>query len=115
MGDNIDIRRIKIMEKDFWNYDGSFAFGDSMSPTFKHAAFVLFKRKRLPKKGDLVAYHSKGFDKDGSFNGKKGRVCHRCVDVQGEKYIIKGDNRNYVETIDKKDIEGAVVWCVKIW
>ena len=103
------------MDRDFWNYDGASVAGTSMLPLFRFA-FIFWKRGRLPKVGDLVCYRSEGYDEEGRFNPKKkGNVCHRCIGIEGDIFLIKGDNRNYVERVPKKDIQGTVIKAFKIF
>ena len=103
------------MDRDFWNYDGASVAGTSMLPLFRFA-FIFWKRGRLPKVGDLVCYRSEGYDEDGKFNPKKkGNVCHRCIGIEGDIFLIKGDNRDYVEKVPKKDIQGTVIKAFKIF
>ena len=103
------------MDRDFWNYDGASVAGTSMLPLFRFA-FIFWKRGRLPKVGDLVCYRSEGYDEEGRFNPKKkGNVCHRCIGIEGEIFLIKGDNRNYIERVPKKDIQGTVIKAFKIF
>ena len=103
------------MDKDFWNYDGGFVAGTSMLPLFRFG-FIFWEHGRMPKVGDLVCYRSEGYDEDGRFNPKKkGNVCHRCIGIEGDIFLIKGDNRNYVERVPKKDIQGTVIKAFKIF
>ena len=103
------------MDNDFWNYDGTFVSGTSMLPLFRFG-FIFWKRGRLPKVGDLVCYRSEGYDEDGNFNPKKkGNVCHRCIGIEGDIFLIKGDNRDYVERVPKKDVQGTVIKAFKIF
>ena len=103
------------MDNDFWNYDGTFVSGTSMLPLFRFG-FIFWKRGRLPKVGDLVCYRSEGYDEEGRFNPKKkGNVCHRCIGIEGDIFLIKGDNRNYIERVPKKDIQGTVIKAFKIF
>ena len=103
------------MDRDFWNYDGASVAGTSMLPLFRFA-FIFWKRGRLPKVGDLVCYRSEGYDEEGRFNPKKkGNVCHRCIGIEGDIFLIKGDNRDYVERVPKKDVQGTVIKAFKIF
>ena len=103
------------MDRDFWNYDGAFVAGTSMLPLFRFG-FIFWKHGRMPKVGDLVCYRSEGYDEDGNFNPKKkGNVCHRCIGIEGDIFLIKGDNRDYVEKVPKKDIQGTVIKAFKIF
>ena len=103
------------MDKDFWNYDWGFVAGTSMLPLFRFG-FIFWKHGRMPKVGDLVCYRSEGYDEDGRFDPKKkGIVCHRCIGIEGDIFLIKGDNRDYVEKVPKKDIQGTVIKAFKIF
>ena len=103
------------MDKDFWNYDGTFVAGTSMLPLFRFG-FIFWEHGRMPKVGDLVCYRSEGYDEDGRFNPKKkGNVCHRCIGIEGDIFLIKVDNRDYVERVPKKDIQGTVIKAFKIF
>ena len=103
------------MDRDFWNYDGAFVAGTSMLPLFRFG-FIFWKHGRMPKVGDLVCYRSEGYDEEGRFNPKKkGNVCHRCIGIEGDIFLIKGDNRDYVERVPKKDVQGTVIKTFKIF
>jgi hypothetical protein len=103
------------MDRNFWNYDGGFVAGTSMLPLFRFG-FIFWKHGRMPKVGDLVCYRSEGYDEEGRFNPKKkGNVCHRCIGIEGDIFLIKGDNRDYVEKVPKKDIQGTVIKAFKIF
>ena len=78
------------MDRDFWNYDGASVAGTSMLPLFRFA-FIFWKHGRMPKVGELVCYRSEGYDEEGRFNPKKkGNVCHRCIGIEGDIFLIKG-------------------------
>ena len=92
-----------------------YSTGDSMLPTLPKRGYVdvhFFGRtehKNL-KIGDIVVYHSKGFSRDGkpSF-WQKGKCIHRIVELNKVCAMIKGDNRNYAEHVEIKDIIGIMI------
>ncbi len=89
--------------------------GDSMLPALPKRGWVKvhFFEKGEPKDlkvGDIVAYHSKGFTREGkpSF-WHRGNVMHRIIKLDGEYAYIKGDNRTYMEKVKLTDIHGILV------
>ena len=67
---------------------GSFAYvvvnGDSMSPRLKTDDIVLLRNHRGYEVGDAVAYR----------HPQLGTVFHRIVATEGERFVLRGDNRS---------------------
>ena len=62
------------------------------------------------KNGDIVVYRSKGFNRDGKPSiWHKGKCVHRIVKLNAAYAMIKGDNRDYVEHVEIKDILGVMI------
>lgn len=73
--------------------------GNSMEPLLEQGDLVVVKERENYRKGDVIAYNSRSI----------GRVVlHRIVDIEGDAYILKGDNNSWTdnETPTKDQIIG---------
>lgn len=79
----------------------SYTSGTSMYPLLRtHRDIVIIKPPHFPlKAGDTPLYRKKG---------KQQLVLHRILKVQGEIYVIRGDNTYFKEYVAKKDIVGVL-------
>ena len=91
--------------------------GDSMVPTLPKESSVIeietIKDAKFETKiGDIVSYHSIGFNRNGKHSALKypfgEEVCHRIIGKSEAFALIKGDNREYVEKVLYKNINGIV-------
>ena len=61
--------------------------GDSMRPRLDNGDIVILRRERQYGVGDVVGYH----------DPQIGPVLHRIVSKQGERFVIRGDNRKDID------------------
>jgi hypothetical protein len=89
--------------------------GDSMRPTLKfmdviEVAPIKDCKYNNVKVGDIVSYHSKGFNREGKPRfWHKATVIHRVVGKKRNYALIKGDNRGYKEKVSYDEIVGIVI------
>ena len=90
--------------------------GDSMEPTIHSGAVFIWhriKEKETLSIYDIVLFKSKGYHKDGSLSGRQGSVMHRIVAILPKnRFVIKGDNRDYEEIVQRQNIFGK---CDRVW
>jgi len=61
--------------------------GTSMEPLFHEGDFVIADVQADYKVGDIVVY----------LHPDVGRVIHRIIDREGERYVLKGDNNSWID------------------
>lgn len=65
-----------------------FVRGTSMYPTYEGGDLVVIRKQRAYRVGDVVAFTPAG---------STAHVIHRIVGVDGERYVMQGDNRNAID------------------
>ena len=63
--------------------------GSSMEPTLTRGDLVLVRPQARYEAGDVVLYHDPQL---------RAKVMHRIARVDGERYVLKGDNNEYLDT-----------------
>lgn len=73
--------------------------GISMEPTLYTGDLVILQSQETYRVGDIVAYHVDA-----------GNVIHRIVDVEGDTFILQGDNKRAIDpwTPQQEDILGKL-------
>lgn len=74
--------------------------GTSMLPRFKADGLVITRERSAYHVGEVVAYHN---------HELKRVVMHRIVAMDGDRYVFKGDNNDFVDQYHatKSDLVGA--------
>jgi len=77
--------------------------GGSMEPTLKYGDYILVKKQNDYRKDDIISY---------TINASY--ITHRIVEINGDKYITKGDANNSVdEATPKSSVAGKVIFSIK--
>lgn len=78
----------------------------SMFPEIDAGEIIIIKEKDTYEIGDIIT----------SCIDNKYLVTHRIVDIEKDKYVMKGDNNNCVDErlIEKEEIEGKVIFHSKL-
>lgn len=89
-------------------YD-EYIVGNSMNPTLYSYDNLIFDRNRTPIIGDIIEY-----DKRMELTGinytwtKNNNIIHRVVAMQGNNYVVLGDNNSFCELIPNDAVFGVL-------
>lgn len=84
----------------------SFLVGESMEPTISDGSLIVYTQHTEIEQNDIIV-----FSKGGSLIG------HRVIDINGKRYITKGDNNKSIDRgiVRPKDIQGEVIFHTEIF